>query len=73
MAEGRLVDDIDFKNAKPVKMPSGIGRTPRISDLPKTANRPDDLVYRYAPGQGPSLSDFKRGMKKGGKTKRGKK
>ena len=96
MAEGRLVDDIDFKNAKPVKMPSGVGRTPtmnidgkdvevrpvqmptpRLSDLPKTANRPDDLVYRYAPGQGPSLSDWKRGaasgMKKGGKTKLGKK
>jgi hypothetical protein len=89
MAEGRLVDDIDFKNAKPVRMPSGIGRTPtmnidgkdvelkpvqmptpRINDLPKTENRPDDLVYRYAPGQGPDLSNFKRGMKKGGKTKR---
>jgi hypothetical protein len=66
--------NIDGKDVevRPVQMP-----TPRLSDLPKTANRPDDLVYRYAPGQGPNLSDAKRGvfsgMKKGGKVKRGNK
>jgi hypothetical protein len=56
--------NIDGKDVevKPVPMPM-----PNVDKMPKTANRPDDLVYRYAPGQGPNFSDFKRGMKNGGK------
>ena len=39
---------------------------PNFDRAPKTANRLDDLVHRYATGQDRNITDFKRGIKKGG-------
>ena len=52
---------------KDVKMPLKTG-----NDVATKPNAPGDFTYRYAPGKAPKLEEYTRGLKTGGKVKRGK-